>query len=98
MSEEKSILDILLDEEDTGNIVLQDDDGKDIELEQVAVIPLDERLFVILHPLNVDGMAADEALVFEYQETDDGESLFVVEDDELSKQVFDEYHKLCDEE
>ncbi len=95
MSEEKSILEILTDEDDVDNLILQNDDGTDVEFEQIATIPLDDRVFAILHPVGVPDVAEDEALVFEWEETDAGESLRVVEDTKLADKVFDEYNALC---
>lgn len=98
MSQEKSIFDILTDEEDSGNIVLEDEDGNEVEFEQIATIPLDEELYCILRPLNVPEMAEDEAVVFLLEGDDETEMLSVVEDEDTAARVFDEYYKLCDED
>ena len=97
MSEqEKSLLDILTDEEDRGNFVLQGDDGTETEFEQIATIPLQDELYCILRPLNVPNLelAEDEALVFKLEADD---TLSIVEDEGLAQLVFEEYYKLCDE-
>ena len=96
MSEEKSLLEILTDESDTGNFVLQGDDGVETEFEQIATIPLEEEVYCILRPLNMPEIQLDEdeALVFKLEE---GDSLSLVEDEGLAQLVFEEYYKLCDE-
>lgn len=99
MQEEKSVFEILLDENDVDNIVLLDEDGKEIEFEQIAVIPLGDKVYCILHPLNVEGVDEDEACVMEMHNDEDGtERLEAVADDDLVAQVFDEYYRLCDED
>ena len=98
MSEqEKSLLEILTDENDTGNFVLQGDDGVETEFEQIATIPMDDDLYCILRPLNVAELQLDEdeALVFKLEQ--DEISLSLVEDEGLAQLVFEEYYKLCDE-
>ena len=97
MSEqEKSLLEILTDEEDTGNFVLQGDDGVETEFEQIATIPMEDDVYCILRPLNVPDLQLDEdeALVFKLEE--DESSLSLVEDEGLAQLVFEEYYKLCD--
>lgn len=98
MTEEKTIFEILTDEDDAENIVLQDEEGNDVEFEQIATIPIDEDLYCILRPLNVPDLAEDEAVVFLLEEDEDSETLSVVEDEEIAERVFAEYYKLCDEE
>lgn len=96
-TQEKSVFEILTDENDTDNIVLQNEDGEETEFEQIATIPLGDGVYCILRPLGVEGVADDEAFVFELQDDDETESLEVVTDDELSAKVFEEYYRLCDE-
>lgn len=95
--QEKSIFEILTDEKDAENIVLQNEEGEDTEFEQIATIPLDDKLYCILRPLNVPDVGEDEAFVFELSDDDETESLEVVTDDDISARVFDEYYRLCDE-
>ncbi|MBR2989223.1 MAG: DUF1292 domain-containing protein [Clostridia bacterium] len=102
--EEKSLLDQLLDQDDSTNITIYDENNNGIEMEQVFVYPVFEgeeitSIYVILKPINFKelGMDEDEAIVFEYYETDEGEVLEVVEDEETATAVFEYYHKACDE-
>ena len=92
------VLDILLDEENDSPITLFDEHDKGIKFEQVAIIPLDEKLYAILKPIDqMEGVADDEAIVFLVEE-EDGDAQLVVETDEsAAMRVFDEYYKLLDE-
>ena len=93
---EKSLFEILLDENDSDNVVLLDEDGKEIEFEQVAVIPLGDKVYCILNPLNMPDVREDEAVVFEMSNAeDDSENLQLVSDEKTVTQVFEEYYRLC---
>ena len=92
------ILDILLDEDNEDPITLYDENSKAIKFDQVAIIPLEEKLYAILKPIDdIPGVADDEAIVFAINENDAGETTLIVETDEpLAMRVFDEYYKLLD--
>jgi len=94
---EKSVFEILTDEKDTDNIVLQNEDGEETEFEQIAVIPWGDGVYCILRPLGIEGVAEDEAFVFQLKDDNETESLEVVTDDKLAAKVFEEYYRLCDE-
>lgn len=96
--ENVDVLDILLDEENDSPITLFDEHDKGIKFDQVAIIPLEEKLYAILKPIDdMEGVADDEAIVFLVEE-DNGEAQLVVETDEpTAMRVFDEYYKLLDE-
>ena len=98
--QELDILDVLLDEDNEDPITLYDENSKPIKFDQVAIIPLDEKLFAILKPIDeIPGVADDEAIVFAINENDNGETTLVIETDEpLAMRVFDEYYKLLDEQ
>ena len=93
------IIDMLYDEENEENIVLYDETGKEVEFEQIALIPLEERSYVILKPLDcaAAGIGEDEAVVFEILETDGETQLTVVQDDDVIDAVFQVYERLLDE-
>ena len=77
------VLDILLDEENDEPIVLFDENDKAIRFDQVAIIPLEEKLFAILKPIDpLADVADDEAIVFRIQEDEPVESQLVVETDD----------------
>ena len=88
----------ILDENNIDPITLYDEFNKESKFDQVAVIPLDEKIYVILKPITeIAGVADDEALVFVIEEIDDEDVLTVVCDDEIVDRVFDEYYKLFEE-
>lgn len=98
--EDLDILDVLLDEDNEDPVTLYDDQGKAFKFDQVAVIPLDDKLYTILKPLdNLPGVADDEAIVFAINEQENGESSLIIETEEsIAMRVFDEYYKLLDEQ
>ena len=93
---EKSVFEVLYDENDAENIVLCNEQGEEVEFEQIATIPLSDKVYCILRPLNVPDVAEDEAFVFELVDDNDQENLQLVTDDNVAAQVFDEYYRLCD--
>ena len=102
--EVKNPIDCLFDEDNNDPIVLFNEKGEKVEFEQIAIIPLEERIFAILKPTeHMEGIGEDEALVFEVVEPeeddeDEEEYLNLVSDIELIDKVFDVYNKLMDEE
>ena len=59
-NEEVDLLDILLDEDNEDPIKLFDENGKEYKFDQVALIPLDEKLYAILKPIDkIKGVADD---------------------------------------
>ena len=99
-NQDVDILDILLDEDNEEAITLYDEKGKSYKFDQVAIIPLDEKLYAILKPLDdIEGVADDEAIVFAVQENENGEGSLTIEANEsIAMRVFDEYYKLLDEQ
>ena len=99
MKELMSEIDKIFDENNNDPIVLYDENNKETKFDQVAVIPLYEKVYVILKPLTkIAGLADDEALVFVIEEIDDEDCLVIVEEDDIVDQVFDEYYKMLKEE
>lgn len=98
--QELSILDILLDEDNEDPITLYDENDKAIKFDQVAIIPLEEKLYAILKPIDeMENVADDEAIVFVVNEDKNGESILEIETDEPTAiRVFDEYYKLLDKQ
>ncbi len=100
--EEKSVFEQLLDENDDSNVVLIDENEKEVEFEQIAIIPVKEQVYAILKPVKpMEGVNENEALVFELEETPEGEELLNLldpeEDSDLIDIVFAEYDKLFEE-
>ena len=96
---ELDVLDILLDEENDAPITLYNENDKAIRFDQIAIIPMEEKLFAILKPIDeMEEVAEDEAIVFRVDEKESGESELVIETDEaLAMRVFDEFYRLLDE-
>ena len=98
-NKELTAIDKILAEDNEDNIVLYDENDNPTEFEQVAVIPLEDNVYVILVPVTpIEGVGEDEGIVFVIEETEDGELLTVVEDDEIADEVFEIYNGLVDAE
>jgi len=97
-TEKDNILDILLDETDESPIVLYNEKDEPVKFDQVAIIPIEEKLYIILKPLDeIEGVAEDEAIVFFVDEKSEDDTELIVETDEkVAMQVFDEYYKLLE--
>ncbi len=95
------LLDVLLDENNTAPIYMYDETGRQLQFEQVAVIPYgdEDDLYAILKPITkLDGIADDEAIVFKVEEDDKGEAVLRVEDkEEIAIAIFDQYYNLLEE-
>ena len=93
--EQRSQIEMLLDENNTENLKLYDENNKETEFEQVAVIPLNEKIYAILKPVTkIVGVNDDEALVFVIEEIDDEDCLVIVDDEKVVDDVFKEYYEL----
>jgi len=96
--EELSNIEKLFDEENNDNLILYDENDRETEFEQCAVIPLDEKVYAILKPVDeIEGVADDEALVFVIEEIEDEDMLVIVDDEELVTRVFEVYYDLLRE-
>lgn len=92
------ILDIILDENNTEPLILQDEKGKQIRFEQVAVIPYNEKIYVILKPIDkIEGVEDDQAIVFLADETKRPTVLVPEQDEKIAIKIFDEYYNLVEE-
>ncbi|MBQ7225089.1 MAG: DUF1292 domain-containing protein [Clostridia bacterium] len=80
-------------------VVLKNADGEEVEFIEIAGIAYEGKFYAILQPVErFDGMADDEALVFEVSRMSDGNDNFtIVLDDEIIDGVFGVYYKLLDE-
>ena len=101
--EEKEVrnpIEALLDAEDDETIILFDEQDKEVEFEQVALIPYKNKAYAILKPAKpMEGIADDEAIVFALIEDENGEDLLSIETDEtIIDEIFNEYYKLLDAE
>lgn len=95
--EEKTLLEILLDEYDKQNIFLTNSKGEQVEFIQVAVIPYQNEIFCILKPvLQVYGIGENEAILFKMVEDEklNDVSLCTETDELVVKRVFKKYRSL----
>ena len=98
-NKELSTIEKILAEDNEDNIVLYDEDDNATEFEQVAVIPLNDEIYVILVPVTpMEGAGEDEGIVFVIEEGEDGEVLTVVDDDAIADEVFEIYNGLVEAE
>ena len=89
-------IDALYDENNEDNIFLYNENDEPIEFAQIAVIPIEENVYVILKPIEpVEGIADDEALVFEII---DDEEIHIVKDEKIATKVFDIYYEMLNKE
>lgn len=92
------ILDVILDENNNEDLVLQNEEGRQIRFEQVAVIPYNEKIYVILKPIDkLEGVEDDQAIVFLADETKRPTVLVPEQDEATAVKVFDEYYNLVEE-
>ena len=94
-----NISDILLDKDNRDPICLNDEKGRKVIFEQVAVISRQGKLYCILKPNTpLPDVADDEAIVFYVEIGVDGEEVLKMETDELvAIEVFEEYYKLFED-
>lgn len=87
------------DEMDEGIITLIDEEGNEVDFEEIAGIAIDDKFYLIVVPTELpEGMGEDEALVFEVSGEEGNESFDMVEDEEILDAVFKEYERLIEEE
>lgn len=96
--EERDPIEALLDPQNTENIKLYDENDKATEFEQIALIPLNNSVYVLLKPVDkMEGVGEDEAVVFELiDDAESGDTLHVVMEDETIDLVFNEYKKMIE--
>ena len=96
MEKEKNILDQILDENNCDNIILYNENGEEVEFEQIAIIPLNDEIYLILKPvITFEGMSEEEGLVFVIEEYDNDTKFHLCVDDDIIDQVFEIYNSLC---
>ena len=93
-------IDALYDENNNDAIILFNENGEEIAFEQVAIIPISEKVYAILKPIQpMDGVGEDEGLVFSIEQNDEGEEyLMLTVDEEIIDAVFTVYDALVSEE
>ena len=92
-------IDMIFDEDNNDPIVLFNENNEEIQFEQIALIPLEGAIYVILKPMgDFDGVGEDEALVFTITEHEGEEVLVIEERDDVIDAVFEEYYAMLAEE
>ena len=89
----KNIIDKILDENNHDFINTYDDFGNPIQFEQIAVVSVEEELFVILRE-NSDDVPYDEVLVFRIVMNETNQELLLEENEEVIEEVFNKYYQL----
>lgn len=89
----KNPFEILLDEDNTDNIIFYDENQNPMEFEQVALITLDDIQYAILHPVNM-GYKKDEVIVYSIYTHKNQYELIEVEDEHLFDEINEVYMKL----
>lgn len=89
----KNIIDKILDENNHDFINTYDDFGNPIQLEQIAVVSLDEELFVILRE-NSEDVPFDEVMVFRIIMNETNQELLLEENEEIVEEVFNKFYQL----
>ena len=91
-------IDQIFDENNTDPVVLYNEHGEPVRFEQIALIPLEGQVYVILLPLQVmEGVNEGEGFVFEITQLDGEETLLLVDDFTIIDKVFDIYESLLEE-
>lgn len=93
MAKKRNPFEMLLDENNRENIIFFDAEGNPMEFEQVALIPLEETKYAILHPVNM-GYAKDEVIVYSIGVEGNEYELIEVEDSSLLEEIFHIYEDL----
>lgn len=86
-------------EEGDDIVTLLSANGEEIDFVEIAGIAHEGKFYAILQPVELlEGMADDEALVFEVGTKEDGSSVFeIVLDEEIIDIVFEKYNELLDQ-
>ncbi|MBO5262349.1 MAG: DUF1292 domain-containing protein [Clostridia bacterium] len=96
MAEYEKYIDRLFDESYTENIFIKDNEGKEIEFEQVAIVDFQENYYAVLEPVTpVEGVGEDEVMVFLIDEEKD--CLVYVEDEKIIDGVNEEFIAMLEE-
>lgn len=84
---------MLLDEDCNDPITMIGDDGEPATFAQVAIVPYEKELYAILKPISgMTGVPDDEAVIFWFTETEEGENyLKLVTDPAILDSVFEIY-------
>lgn len=86
----------IFDEDNVDPIILYDEEGEEAAFDQIALIPIEDKNYVILQPLDgEEEEEEEETLVFLIDE--EREELILEEDDDVIDAVYAEYSRLLEE-
>lgn len=91
-----NVINTLFDEDNADNIILVDENGQEVEFEQIALVEVDGVFYCILKPVDCRDVSDDEAWAFEINEEDN--LITLVQDEDLADKVFEKYYEMLDEE
>jgi len=100
---DREIYELLVSDDDYGNVFMEDDDGKKFEMEQIGIIPMHGVIYAVLDLLKVDDVVISEddggivMLELDYDEESDEYFVSTVEDDEIFEEVMAEFEKIPEE-
>ncbi len=90
-------VDRLFDDNNFEPVVIKDNDGKEVEFDQVAVVDYEGSYYAVLCPITkLEGVGEDEVLIFEIDEEND--RLNYVEDEKVANDIIDLLAEEDDEE
>ena len=97
MAKYERFIDRFFDENNMDNVKLEDNDGKLIEFEQIAVVDYLESYYAMLLPVTpLEGVGENEVFVFLINEEDD--VLVLCEDEEIVDGVLNVYYETLEDE
>jgi uncharacterized protein YrzB (UPF0473 family) len=87
-----------MDEND--EVVLQDEDGKDVSFQHIMTFDFEDSFFVALTPeTEVDGIKNGEVILLEIMEDEAGEDCYMpIEDEAKLDKVWEEFERLYNED
>ena len=89
----------LFDAENQDPIIMVDEDGNEVEFDQIAILPYEGKIYALLQPITpIEGVGEDEAIVFVIEEEDGVANLAVEEDLDTIDAVFELYESLVADE
>ena len=83
-----------MDEDDDIITLYNEERDVDEDFYHLATLDVDDKWFVVLKPVEkLPDIEEDEVLIYEVQESDDGDIFVAIEDEDLLQKVFDEFMK-----
>ncbi|MBT3320331.1 MAG: DUF1292 domain-containing protein [Clostridia bacterium] len=81
-------------------VILKDEDGKAARFAQIMTFEFNENLYVAITPeTQVDGIESGEVMLLQIREDEDGTDCYLpLENEQMLKQVWEEFEELYDEE